>query len=118
MTRTEKLQTVLKFGDAYLVVARTNLLDEIPLALCQTLEMARTEAHEATQDAIYKIAHEVMGVDAAGLCAIAIVVFLGGKPIDLEITRPWTDQDDIFERPHKASGLRKPVVKRGKKHTK
>lgn len=76
----------LKVGDAYLVVARTNL-DEIPIQLCQTYHDAKAACDTVTEKEIYRIANKIMGVDDAGLCSIAIIVFLGGKPIDLEIVK-------------------------------
>lgn len=73
-----KPQETTLVGDAYLVVARTNL-DEIPIELCPTLEHARIVAHTTTEDEIHRIASD------AGV-TMAIIVFLGGKPIDLEIS--------------------------------
>lgn len=90
----ETVKTI-KVGDAYLVVARTNL-DEIPIELCPTLEHAYTVATSVTEEEIYRIAGGVMGVDQAGICSIAVIVFLAGKPIHLEKVREWDVQEEIF----------------------
>lgn len=70
----------------YLVIARTHL-DEIPLLLTGSRRRADKRAASVAYAEIYKISHEIMDVDSAGLCNIAIITFVGGVPTNFEIVR-------------------------------
>ncbi len=77
--KTKKLE-----GDTYLVMARF-AMDDVPVRLCKSYDLAKSVAKTLTYKDACHLAHNVMGTDASQFVTTAIVAFKDSLPVGLEI---------------------------------
>lgn len=80
----------------YLVLARCGM-DDVPMAICQSMEDAMNLARGLTQEDVERVANDVLSCPVSTHVCISILTFENGLPVDCMVARDWDDVEACRE---------------------